>query len=56
MFFKIKRQLFANALKGASQQVLWGTLVRVCLKPLNSSTHRLSVRLDFQPLSTLSTI
>jgi len=39
MFFKIKQQLFANEPKGAPQQVVWGTFLRVCLSPRNSNIH-----------------
>jgi len=33
MFVKIKQQLFANEPKGAPQQAVWGTFLRVCLHP-----------------------
>ena len=39
MFFKIKQQLFANEPKGAPQQAVWGTFLRVCLRPRNSNIH-----------------
>ena len=55
MFFKTKQQfsLCANLPKGALQQLFWGALLRVCLRPLNYNIHSLSVMLGFQPLSAL---